>query len=151
MEEYAVELKNVTKIFPGVIANDNISLSIKKGEVFAIVGENGAGKTTLMNILYGLYTPDSGEIYVFGKKIRHNTPKKAIEIGIGMVHQHFMLIPKFTVYENIILGEEFRKNGFVLDKKKAIEEVKRISDMYGLKVDPEEKIENQVQEIERFC
>lgn len=142
MEEYAVELKNVTKIFPGVVANDSISLSIKKGEVFAIVGENGAGKTTLMNILYGLYTPDSGEIYVFGKRIKHITPRKAIEMGIGMVHQHFMLIPKFTVYENIILGEEFRKNGFVLDKKRAIEEVKKISDMYGLKVDPEEKIEN---------
>jgi len=140
--DYAVEVKNITKEFPGVLANDNISLSIKKGEVFAIVGENGAGKTTLMNIIYGLYTQDSGEIYIFGKKITHHSPRKAIEMGIGMVHQHFMLIPKFTVYENIILGEEFRKNGFVLDRKRAIEEVKKISEMYGLKVDPEEKVEN---------
>ncbi len=140
--DYAVELKNITKEFPGVLANDNISLSIKRGEVFAIVGENGAGKTTLMNIIYGLYTQDSGEIYIFGKKITHHSPRKAIEMGIGMVHQHFMLIPKFTVYENIILGEEFRKNGFVLDRKRAIEEVKKISETYGLKVDPEEKVEN---------
>lgn len=140
--EYAIELKNITKFFPGVLANDNISLQIKKGEVFAIVGENGAGKTTLMNIIYGLYTPNSGEIYINGKKVLHNTPKKAIDLGIGMVHQHFMLVPIFTVYENIILGNEFIKNGIVLDRKKGIEEVKKISEQYGLKVDPKEVVGN---------
>jgi simple sugar transport system ATP-binding protein len=140
--ELAVELKNITKVFPGIIANDRISLDIKKGEVFAIVGENGAGKTTLMNIIYGLYTQDSGEIYIFGKKIIHNSPGKAIEMGIGMVHQHFMLIPKFTVAENIILGEEFVKSGIVLDIKRGIEEVRKISEKYGLKVEPNEKVGN---------
>lgn len=140
--EYAIELKNITKVFPGVVANDNISLEIRKGEVFAIVGENGAGKTTLMNIIYGLYTPNRGEIYINGKKVIHNSPKKAIELGIGMVHQHFMLVPIFSVYENIILGNEFIKNGFVLDRKKGIEEVKKISEQYGLKVDPTEIVGN---------
>jgi len=138
----AVELKNITKAFPGIIANDGISLDIKKGEVFAIVGENGAGKTTLMNIIYGLYIQDSGEIYIFGKKIIHNSPGKAIEMGIGMVHQHFMLIPKFTVAENIILGEEFVRNGIVLDIRKTTGEVKKISEKYGLKVEPNEKVGN---------
>jgi ABC-type uncharacterized transport system ATPase subunit len=140
--DFAIELKNITKVFPGVVANDKISLQIKKGEIFAIVGENGAGKTTLMNIIYGLYTPDSGEIYIFGKRITHHSPRKAIELGVGMVHQHFMLVPVFTVYENIILGNEFIKNGFVFDRKKAIEEVKKLSEKYGLKVDPEEKVQN---------
>ncbi len=139
---YAVELKNIKKVFPGTVANDNISLEVEQGEVFAIVGENGAGKTTLMNILYGLYEPDAGEIYIFGKKVENNSPRKAIKLGIGMVHQHFMLIPKFTVYENIVLGEEFVKNGILLDRNKAREEVKRVSQLYGLEVDPDEKVEN---------
>lgn len=140
--EYALELIDIRKVFPGVVANDNISLSVRKGEVFAIVGENGAGKTTLMNIIYGLYTPDQGEVKVFEKPMGMHTPKKSIEAGIGMVHQHFMLIPKFTVTENIVLGNEFVKNGIVFDMDKARAEVKRISEMYGLNVDPDELVGN---------
>ncbi len=138
----AIEVKNITKVFPEVVANDNISFEIKKGEIFAIIGENGAGKTTLMNILYGLYTPDSGDVYIGGKKIIHNSPKKAIDLGVGMVHQHFMLIPKFSVTDNIVLGQEFTVNGLVLDQKKSIQSVREISEKYKLKVDPEEKVEN---------
>jgi len=140
--DYALELKDISKVFPGVVANDGISLSVRKGEVFAIVGENGAGKTTLMNIIYGLYTPDSGEIRIFGKEVKHINPKKAIEMGVGMVHQHFMLIPKFTVTENIVLGNEFVKSKILFDKEKSKSEVKKISEMYGLNVDPGELVGN---------
>lgn len=139
--ESALEIINITKSFPEVIANDNISLNIKKGEIFAIVGENGAGKSTLMNIIYGLYTPDSGEIIINGKKIHHHNPKKAIDLGIGMVHQHFMLIPKFTVAENIILGKEFVKNLIFLDYEKSLEKVNEISEKFKLLVKPEEVVE----------
>ncbi len=137
----ALELKNITKQFPRVLANDNISFSVNKGEIFSIVGENGAGKSTLMKIVYGLYTPTSGEIYVFGKKVNMKSPQDAIKLKIGMVHQEFMLIPRFTVTENIVLGDEPHK-GPIFDFKRAVREIRELSDKYGLKVDPHEKVAN---------
>ena len=137
----ALELKGITKQFPRVLANDHIDLSIEKGEIFSIVGENGAGKSTLMKIVYGLYTPTSGEIYVFGKKVSMKSPHDAIKLKIGMVHQEFMLIPRFTVTENIVLGDEPRK-GIVFDFKQAVKEIREISEKFGLKVDPLEKVAN---------
>ncbi|WDV48216.1 ABC transporter ATP-binding protein [Clostridiaceae bacterium M8S5] len=138
-----VEMKNITKEFPGVKANDNVNFTLNKGEIRVLLGENGAGKTTLMNILYGLYEPTSGEIYINGEKVEIKNPTVAISHGIGMVHQHFMLVPPFTIAENIILGSEpTRKNGIKLDMKKAIEDVKEISNKYGLAVDPNAKIQD---------
>ena len=137
----ALELKGITKQFPRVLANDHIDLSIEKGEIFSIVGENGAGKSTLMKIVYGLYAPTSGEIYVFGKKVDMKSPHDAIKLKIGMVHQEFMLIPRFTVTENIVLGDEPRR-GIVFDFKQAVKEIKEISEKFGLKVDPLEKVAN---------
>ncbi|MGB9694671.1 MAG: ABC transporter ATP-binding protein [Caldisericaceae bacterium] len=137
----ALSVKSIVKRFPNVLANDNVSLSINKGEIFAIVGENGAGKSTLMKIVYGLYTPNSGEIYVFGKKEDIKTSHDAIRLKIGMVHQEFMLIPRFTVTENIVLGDEPRK-GIVFDYKRAVQEVKELSEKFGLKISPTEKVEN---------
>lgn len=125
----------ITKRFPGIVANDNIHLTVKQGEIHALLGENGAGKSTLMNILFGLYQPDEGEIRIKGKKVSITGPTMANELGIGMVHQHFMLVQPFTVTENIILGDERARMG-VLDIKKAEQEVQRLSDQYGLKVDP---------------
>lgn len=140
---YVVEMKNITKVFPGVVANDNVNLSVKKGEIHVLLGENGAGKTTLMNILYGLYEPTSGEIYIKGEKVEIKNPNIAIAKGIGMVHQHFMLVEPFTVAENIILGTEpSQYGGLKLDKEKAVEEVNRISSEYGLAVDPNVKIQD---------
>jgi len=138
-KDYLLDMQNITKIFPGVKANDNVNLSIKKGEVHALVGENGAGKTTLMNILYGLYNQDGGEIYYEGKKVDLDEPQDAIDLGIGMVHQHFKLVEPLTVTENIVLGSEPRK-GLMLDRKKARNTVKDISEKFGLKVDPDAKI-----------
>lgn len=138
-DNYILEMKNITKIFPGVKANDNVNLSVKKGEIHALVGENGAGKTTLMNILYGLYEPDKGQLFYEGKKTDLQGPEDAIKLGIGMVHQHFMLVDPLTVTENIILGSEPRK-GIMLDQKKAEKEVKEISDKYGFVIDPKAKI-----------
>lgn len=137
----ALEVKNIVKQFPNVLANDHISFSIDKGEIFAIVGENGAGKSTLMKIIYGLYTPTSGEIYVFGKKVKIETPEDAISLKIGMVHQEFMLIPRFTVTENIVLGDEPHK-GMIFDYRRAVREIKELSERFGLKVDPTEKVGN---------
>lgn len=141
MTEHVIQLKNITKQFPGVLANDNISLEIKKGEVFAIVGENGAGKSTLMKIMYGLYKPTAGEVYIKGEKIQNFNPKTAIDKGVGMVHQHFMLVPSFTIAQNVVLGMELRKNNIFVDEKKAIESTKKISEEYGLKVDPKLPVE----------
>ncbi|MFN2340226.1 MAG: ABC transporter ATP-binding protein [Halanaerobium sp.] len=138
-DNYILDMQNITKIFPGVKANDNVNFSVKKGEIHALVGENGAGKTTLMNVLYGLYDPDGGQVFFEGQKTDLNGPQDAIELGIGMVHQHFMLVDPLTVTENIILGNEPRK-GFTLDRKTARDNVEEISKKYGLFVDPDAKI-----------
>lgn len=130
-----IEMKGIGKSFPGIKANDNINLAVEQGEIHVLLGENGAGKSTLMNILYGLYQPDEGQIFVKGKPVKITNPNIAISLGIGMVHQHFMLVPTFTVAENIILGSE-PKTGTTLDLKKAIKDVEEISKKYELKVDP---------------
>ena len=137
-----VEMKNITKKFGNFTANDNINLTVHKGEVHALLGENGAGKSTLMNILYGLYHPTSGEIFINGEKVEMDNPNVAISHGIGMVHQHFMLVQPFTVAQNIILGTEPTKGAGVIDMKKAIEDVANISKKYGLHVDPNAKVED---------
>ncbi|MBI4674010.1 MAG: ABC transporter ATP-binding protein [Chloroflexi bacterium] len=131
-----LELRGITKRFPGVLANDHIDLTLNQGEIHALLGENGAGKTTLMNVLYGLYHPDEGEIMVRDKPIRITSPRDAIAQGIGMVHQHFMLIPVFTVTENVMLGDESITNGVVLDRKKVAGEIRELSTKYGLEVNP---------------
>ncbi|WP_299090196.1 ABC transporter ATP-binding protein [uncultured Metabacillus sp.] len=137
--EYVIEMLNIRKEFPGIIANDNITLQVKKGEIHALLGENGAGKSTLMNVLFGLYQPEKGEIRVKGKKVAITNPNIANDLGIGMVHQHFMLVDTFTVTENIILGNE-PKNGPSINIKEAEKQVKEISEKYGLAVDPTAKI-----------
>ena len=134
--EFVLELKGITKQFPGVLANDHINLTLKKGEILALLGENGAGKSTLMNILYGLYQPDEGEIFINGKKAVINSPTDAIQAGIGMVHQHFMLIPVFTVAENIMLGQESVKFGDFLDRAEASKKILEISEQFNLPVIP---------------
>lgn len=141
MGEKIIELKNITKRFPGVLANDNINLHIEEGEIHAIVGENGAGKSTLMNILYGLHQQTAGEIYLHGKEVKISSPLDAIKYGIGMVHQHFMLVPSFTAAENIVLGTEPRKNNIFSNKEKSIEITEELSKTYGLNVDPRQKVE----------
>jgi len=132
-----LELRGITKQFPGVLANDHIHLTLEKGEIHALLGENGAGKSTLMNILYGLYQPTEGEIYVGGNKIEVHSPSDSIRAGVGMVHQHFMLVPVFTVAENVMLGEESTKPGGFLDRAKAAEKIRQISEQYNLAVDPD--------------
>ncbi|MBU7028855.1 MAG: ABC transporter ATP-binding protein, partial [Theionarchaea archaeon] len=134
-------MRHITKRFPGVLANDDITFSVLKGEIHALLGENGAGKTTLMNILYGLYRPDAGEICVNSQKVDITEPNDAIALGIGMIHQHFMLIPPFTVAENVVLGIEPQKN-LLLDREKAAKDVQEISQKYGLTVDPRAKIQD---------
>lgn len=142
MAEKLIEVKNISKQFPGVLANDNVNWDVKKGEIHAIVGENGAGKSTLMNIIYGLYKPTEGEIFFEGQAVEINSPLDAINLGIGMVHQHFMLLPSFTVAENIVLGTEPRKNRIFRDYKKAISITEELSQTYGLKVDPHSRVES---------
>ena len=132
-----LELKGITKSFPGVLANDNINLTLNKGEIHALLGENGAGKSTLMNILYGLYDPDEGEIFVNEEKINVSSPRDAIASGIGMVHQHFMLVPVFTVTENVMLGDETTHFAGFLDRKSPTARIREISDEYSLEVDPD--------------
>ncbi|HJD00456.1 MAG TPA: ABC transporter ATP-binding protein [Candidatus Dwaynia gallinarum] len=135
-------MKNITKRFPGIIANKNINFDLEKREIHVLLGENGAGKTTLMNILYGIYTQDEGDIFINGSKIKIKNPKDAISNGIGMVHQHFMLVHNFTVMENIVLGCEPVKSGIIFDKKSAFKKVKEIIDKYEFNIDPEVKIED---------
>jgi ABC-type uncharacterized transport system ATPase subunit len=136
-----LELRNITKRFPGVLANDRVDFDLLEGEVHALLGENGAGKSTLMNILYGLYTPDEGQILLHGKPIDLGSTKAAIEHGIGMVHQHFMLIPVMTVAENIVLASEPRHAGVLLDYDAARKRVREISERYGLAVDSDARVE----------
>ncbi|WP_454053285.1 ABC transporter ATP-binding protein [Clostridium sp. Marseille-Q7071] len=136
-----IEMKGITKVFPGTIANDNVDFELLKGETHVLLGENGAGKTTLMNILYGLYQQDKGDIYVNGKISKIANPNDAIGLGIGMVHQHFMLVHNFTVAENIVLGTEPKK-GAKLDMKTAIKNVEELSKKYGFAIDPKAVIED---------
>lgn len=136
-KDFVLELKGITKRFPGVLANDQIDLTLKQGEIHALLGENGAGKTTLMNILYGLYQPDEGTITVRGQQIQVHSPRDAIRAGVGMVHQHFMLIPVFTVTENVMLGDEAVRPGGFLDRQSAAARIREISETYKLAVDPE--------------
>ena len=135
MNTPVIEMRNIVKKFGDFTANDGINLTVHKGEIHAILGENGAGKSTLMNQLYGLYKPTSGDIIVNGKKIEMNTPRDAIAAGIGMVHQHFMLVQPFTVTENIVRGNEPVK-GIKLDMEAARRNVVEISERYGLSIDP---------------
>ena len=137
-----LELRGITKSFPGVKANQDISLTLEKGEIHALLGENGAGKTTLMNILYGLYRPDEGEILINDQKVDIEGPNDAIARGIGMVHQHFMLVPVMTVTENVMLGNETTKSGVFLDREKVSQRIREISNQYGLEVDPEAYIKD---------
>ncbi|MDY5211372.1 ABC transporter ATP-binding protein [Intestinibacter sp.] len=138
----SIQMKNITKKFGDFVANDNINLTVHKGEVHALLGENGAGKSTLMNILYGLYTPTSGEIHINEELVNIENPSVAISKGIGMVHQHFMLIGTFTVAQNIILGSETTKFMGTLDMDKAIKDVEEISKRYGLAIDPMAKVDD---------
>ncbi len=140
--EYAIEMLNITKEFPGIKANDNITLRLEKGSIHALLGENGAGKSTLMSVLFGLYQPEEGKIKVNGKEVKVSNPNIATELGIGMVHQHFKLVDCFTVIQNIVLGIEPKGSLGRVDYNKAKEKVKAISEKYGLNVDLDEKISN---------
>src|SRR5215216_4627726 len=141
-EASLLELKGIVKRFPGVVANDHVDFDLQRGEVHALLGENGAGKSTLMNVLYGLYHPDEGEIRVKGEAVSIHSPKDAIDLGIGMVHQHFMLIPVMTVAENIVLADEPRSAGGLLDVDTARTRVCELSDRFGLAVNPDAVIED---------
>ena len=133
--------RDITKTFPGTLANSKVSIRLEQGEVLALLGENGAGKTTLMNIIYGLYDQDSGETFLNGEPYNIRNPHDAIAAGIGMVHQHFMLVPVFTVLENIMLGAEVMKGPF-LNKTQARQEILELSNRYGLEVDPDAVVED---------
>ena len=138
---YVIEMNHITKEFPGIKANDDITLQLRKGEIHALLGENGAGKSTLMSVLFGLYQPEIGEIRKNGQVVKINDPNDATALGIGMVHQHFQLVDVFTVLDNIILGAENTKLGFI-QKKEAREKVQELSERYGLKVDVDAKVED---------
>src|SRR3989441_5820116 len=140
-EPPVLELRGITKRFPGVLANDHVDFDLRRSEVHALLGENGAGKSTLMSILYGLYTADSGEIRMNGAPVSISSPKDAIGLGIGMVHQHFMLIPVMTVTENIVLAQEPRHAGVLLDYDAAADRVRELSTSFGLAVDPNARIQ----------
>ena len=139
--DIVIELRDITKVFPGIIANDHINLQLRRGEIHALLGENGAGKSTLMSVLFGLYQPEEGEILKNGKVVKINDPNDANDLGIGMVHQHFKLVEVFTVLENIILGVETTKNGF-LQMDDARKKVMELSENYGLNIDPDALVEN---------
>ena len=140
-EKLALEAQNITKRFPGVLANDRVNFTLRKGEIHALLGENGAGKSTLMNVVYGLYSPDKGDIWIDGQIAEIQNPHDAIDAGIGMVHQHFMLVPVFTAAENIILGSEVTR-GPSLDMRSARRQIRQVSKDYGLEVDPNAVIED---------
>src|SRR5919109_1408540 len=136
-----LELRSITKRFPGVVANDHVDFDLRRGEVHALLGENGAGKSTLVNVLYGLYHPDEGEILIKGKPVRIHSPKDAIARGIGMVHQHFMLIPVMTVAENIVLASEPTTAGVLLDYRAARRRVTELSRTFNFAIDPDARVE----------
>ena len=146
MSDYIVEMRHITKRFPGIVANDDVTIQIKKGEIYALLGENGAGKSTLMSMLFGMYEPDEGEIYVRGEKVNITSPNHAASLNIGMVHQHFKLVHNYTVAENIVMGMEPIKKvlGFIptVDMKKANQEVEELSKRYGLDINPTDVIED---------
>lgn len=146
MSNYIVEMRHITKKFPGIVANDDVTLNVKKGEILAILGENGAGKSTLMSMLFGMYEPDEGEIFVRGEKVNITSPNEATKLNIGMVHQHFKLAQDYTITQNIVLGIEPVKKrwGFLpyVDLKEANEKVAHLSKQYGLEVDPTSKIKD---------
>ena len=141
-DELVLEMRGIRKEFPGVVANDDVSFDVRRGEVHALLGENGAGKSTLMNILYGLYRPDAGEIRLNGKPVSFASARDAIEAGIGMVHQHFMLIPVMTVAENIVLGTEPVKDGVLLDESAAERRVADMAKTFNFAVDPGALVED---------
>lgn len=140
MDNYIIEMLNITKVFPGIVANDDITLKLRKGEIHALLGENGAGKSTLMSVLFGLYQAEKGEIRKNGQPVKINNPNDANALGIGMVHQHFKLVEIFTVLENIILGVEPNNMGFI-QKNEAREKILKLSEQYGLKVNPDAIVE----------
>ena len=141
MTDYVIEMLNITKEFPGIKANDNVTLQLRRGEIHALLGENGAGKSTLMSVLFGLYQPEAGVIKKNGEVVKINSPNDATALNIGMVHQHFKLVDVFTVLDNIILGAEPKK-GIMVDRAKARARIIELSDRYGLKVNPDAKIED---------
>ncbi len=136
-----LETRHITKQFPGVLANEDINLTLQRGEILALLGENGAGKSTLMNVIYGLYHPTEGEIRIKGQPVKFDTPNDAIRMGIGMVHQHFQLVPVMTVAENVMLGSESVKRGF-LDTRAVAQRIRELSTRYGLAVDPYALVED---------
>ena len=140
-DDYVIEMLNITKEFPGIIANDDITLQLRRGEIHALLGENGAGKSTLMSVLFGLYIPEKGTIKKNGQVVNIKGPNDANDLGIGMVHQHFKLVEVYSVLDNIILGAEPKK-GLFLDRKRARQEVEELSAKYGLNVDVDAKIED---------
>ena len=146
MEDYIVEMRHITKRFPGIVANDDVTIQIRRGEVYALLGENGAGKSTLMSMLFGMYEPDSGEILINGKSVKMRSSNDATAHSIGMVHQHFKLVDNYTVAENIVLGVEPKKRALglfpMVDMKKANQEIADLSKKYGLEVNPTDKIED---------
>ena len=135
-----LEMRGITKRYPGVVANDHIDLDIRPGEIHALLGENGAGKSTLMNILYGLATPDEGEILMDGQPVTIHDPNDAIDRGISMVHQHFMLVPVLTVAENILLGDEPMANPIFLDRRASHDRIRELGNRFGFEVDPDAKV-----------
>src|SRR6266566_2651320 len=140
-DDLVLKMRGIRKEFPGVVANDNVSFDVRRGEVHALLGENGAGKSTLMNILYGLYRPDAGEIVLKGKAVSFASARDAIKAGIGMVHQHFMLIPVMTVAENIVLGQEPVREGVLLDEGAAERRVLELARTFKFHVDPHVRID----------
>ena len=140
--EYAIEMLHITKVFPGIIANDDITLQLRHGEIHALLGENGAGKSTLMSVLFGLYQAEEGTIKKDGQEVKINDPNDANDLGIGMVHQHFKLVECFTVLDNIILGDEPVGSIGMLKKAEARKKIVALSEKYGLQVNPDAKIED---------